>query len=89
MTFGWSADPETSYRIMDRAFEGGINFFDTADIYSSWIEGNKGGEWLLKSFPRRALTPIEALDAPLLLFASDLARHVTGAELTIDDGQSL
>ena len=54
-----------------------------------FAEGSKGGEWLLKSFPRRALTPIAALDAPLLLFASDLARHVTGAELTIDDGQSL
>ena len=52
-------------------------------------EGNKGGEWLLKSFPRRALTPIEAMDAPLLLLCSYLARHVTGAEFTVDDGQSL
>ena len=51
--------------------------------------GNKGGEWLMKSFPRRALTPIAALDAPLLLFCSDLAAHLTGAELTVDDGQSL
>lgn len=54
-----------------------------------FAEGNKGGEWLMKSFPRRALTPIEALDAPLLLFCSDLAAHLTGAELTVDDGQSL
>ena len=54
-----------------------------------FAEGNKGGEWLLKSFPRRALTPIEAMDAPLLLLCSDLARHVTGAEFTVDDGQSL
>ena len=52
-------------------------------------EGNKGGEWLLKSFPRRALTPIAAMDVPLLFFASDLARHVTGAEIVVDDGQSL
>lgn len=44
MTFGWSADAETSFRIIDRAFDGGINFFDTADIYSGWIEGNTGGE---------------------------------------------
>jgi aryl-alcohol dehydrogenase-like predicted oxidoreductase len=44
MTFGWSADEATSFRIMDQAFEGGINFFDTADVYSGWIEGNKGGE---------------------------------------------
>ena len=52
-------------------------------------EGNRAGEFLLKGFPRRALTPIEAMDAPLLFFASDLARHVTGAELVVDDGQSL
>jgi aryl-alcohol dehydrogenase-like predicted oxidoreductase len=43
MTFGWGADKETSFAIMDRAVEGGINFFDTADIYSNWIEGNPGG----------------------------------------------
>ena len=52
-------------------------------------EGNKGGEWLLKSFPRRALTPIQAMDVPLLFFASDMAAHVTGSEFTVDDGQSL
>jgi len=44
MTFGWSSDEATSFSIMDRAFEAGINFFDTADIYSSWHAGNKGGE---------------------------------------------
>jgi aryl-alcohol dehydrogenase-like predicted oxidoreductase len=44
MTFGWSADEATSHAIMDAAVEQGINFFDTADIYSFWIEGNKGGE---------------------------------------------
>lgn len=64
-------------------------YIETEMTGELFAEGNKDGEWLLKSFPRRALTPIEALDAPLLFFASDLARHVTGAELTIDDGQSL
>jgi aryl-alcohol dehydrogenase-like predicted oxidoreductase len=61
MTFGWSADSETSFRIMDRAFDAGINFFDTADVYSSWIDGNQGGEaetilgqWL-KNKPRHEL----------------------------------
>lgn len=44
MTFGWSADEPTSFAIMDRALDAGINFFDTADIYSYWIKGNKGGE---------------------------------------------
>jgi aryl-alcohol dehydrogenase-like predicted oxidoreductase len=44
MTFGWSADEATSFAIMDAALDAGVNFFDTADIYSSWIEGNQGGE---------------------------------------------
>ena len=43
----------------------------------------------MKSFPRRALTPIAAMDAPLLFFASDMATHVTGSEMVVDDGQSL
>jgi aryl-alcohol dehydrogenase-like predicted oxidoreductase len=55
MQFGWTADPTTSESIMDRAVELGCNFFDTADVYSSWYPGNKGGEsesiigdWLAK-----------------------------------------
>lgn len=44
MTFGWSADEATSHTILDAAFDAGINFIDTADIYSRWIAGNKGGE---------------------------------------------
>jgi aryl-alcohol dehydrogenase-like predicted oxidoreductase len=44
MTFGWSADQPTSFAIMDAAIDAGINFFDTADIYSSWIGDNQGGE---------------------------------------------
>lgn len=44
MTFGWSADEATSFAIMDTAYDAGLTFFDTADIYSGWIEGNQGGE---------------------------------------------
>lgn len=36
MTFGWTADEETSFRIMSEALDRGIDFFDTADIYSRW-----------------------------------------------------
>lgn len=61
MTFGWSADQATAFDIMDIAYDRGINFFDTADIYSRWIEGNSGGEseliignWL-HTKPRRQL----------------------------------
>lgn len=43
MQFGWSADEATSHDILNRAVELGCNFIDTADIYSSWAEGNEGG----------------------------------------------
>jgi len=43
MQFGWTADEETSHKILSAAFEAGINFIDTADVYSRWAEGNPGG----------------------------------------------
>ncbi len=43
MQFGWTADEDLSYLILDAAVESGINFIDTANIYSRWVEGNPGG----------------------------------------------
>jgi len=43
MQFGWSLGEADSQRVLSAAFEAGINFFDTADIYSKWAEGNPGG----------------------------------------------
>jgi 1-deoxyxylulose-5-phosphate synthase len=43
MQFGWSVGEADSHRIMSAAFEAGINFFDTADVYSRWVEGKPGG----------------------------------------------
>ncbi len=43
MQFGWTADESTSLRVLSAAFEAGINFIDTADVYSRWAEGNPGG----------------------------------------------
>jgi len=43
MQFGWTADEATSKRVLTAAFESGINFIDTADIYSRWADGNQGG----------------------------------------------
>ena len=42
--FGWTADRETSFRILDRFAEAGGMMIDTADVYSAWVEGNEGGE---------------------------------------------
>ena len=42
--FGWSADEAQSHDVLDAFVSNGGNFIDTADVYSEWKEGNKGGE---------------------------------------------
>jgi len=42
--FGWTADETTSFDLLDRFAEAGLNAIDTADVYSRWAPGNKGGE---------------------------------------------
>ncbi|MFI8511650.1 aldo/keto reductase [Streptomyces sp. NPDC085460] len=42
--FGWSADEERSFGVLDAYAAAGGNFVDTADVYSEWVEGNEGGE---------------------------------------------
>lgn len=63
MQFGWTADEALSFQILDAAVEAGINFIDTADVYSRWVPGNPGGvaeivigKWLKQSgIPREKL----------------------------------
>lgn len=42
--FGWTADEKTSFALLDAFFDAGFNAIDTADVYSSWVPGNSGGE---------------------------------------------
>ena len=42
--FGLTADETTSFAILDRLVEAGLNFVDTADVYSRWAPGHAGGE---------------------------------------------
>ncbi len=42
--FGWTAGPEESHDVLNAYASHGGNFIDTADVYSEWKEGNKGGE---------------------------------------------
>ncbi|KUN84083.1 alcohol dehydrogenase [Streptomyces bungoensis] len=42
--FGWTADEQTSFAVLDAYTAAGGNFIDTADSYSAWVEGNQGGE---------------------------------------------
>jgi aryl-alcohol dehydrogenase-like predicted oxidoreductase len=42
--FGWTADKASSHAILDRFADAGFSAIDTADVYSSWAPGNRGGE---------------------------------------------
>ena len=42
--FGWGANEEQSFEVLDAYIAHGGNFLDTADVYSQWKEGNSGGE---------------------------------------------
>ena len=42
--FGWTADRDTSFAVLDAFTAGGGDFVDTADVYSAWVPGNSGGE---------------------------------------------
>ena len=42
--FGWSADEKASFAVLDAFAARGFNLIDTADVYSAWVPGNKGGD---------------------------------------------
>jgi aryl-alcohol dehydrogenase-like predicted oxidoreductase len=57
--FGWTTGEKTSFQLLDAFTAAGFNGIDTADVYSRWVKGNKGGEsekligkWLKKSGKR-------------------------------------
>ncbi len=58
--FGWTVDEATSFSLLDAWLDAGMNFVDTADVYSRWVPGHVGGEsetiigkWLKKSPAKR------------------------------------
>lgn len=60
--FGWTADEDTSFLLLDTFVDAGFNMIDTADVYSRWAPGLSGGEseavigkWLKKSGKRDAV----------------------------------
>jgi aryl-alcohol dehydrogenase-like predicted oxidoreductase len=57
--YGWTLSEADSFRQLDAALEAGLNFIDTADVYSRWAPGHQGGEsetiigkWLAKGNKR-------------------------------------
>jgi aryl-alcohol dehydrogenase-like predicted oxidoreductase len=42
--FGWTADEEASFAVLDAFVDAGGTMIDTADVYSAWVSGHRGGE---------------------------------------------
>jgi aryl-alcohol dehydrogenase-like predicted oxidoreductase len=70
--FGWSADKDTSHRLLDQFVDAGFNLIDTADVYSIWVPGHKGGEsetiigeWLSKRGGRDKVVIATKLGIPM------------------------
>jgi len=63
MQFGWTADETLSFDILSAAYAAGINFIDTADVYSRWVEGNPGGvaETIIGKWIKQATIPRDQL----------------------------
>jgi aryl-alcohol dehydrogenase-like predicted oxidoreductase len=58
--YGWTLPETEAFRQLDAALDAGLNFVDTADVYSRWVPGNKGGEsetilgkWFAKTGKRK------------------------------------
>ena len=71
-TFGWTTDQKASEAVLDAYVEAGGNFIDTADVYSRWAPGNKGGEsetvlgvWMAARRNRQAIVMATKVCGPM------------------------
>ncbi|MDY0910699.1 aldo/keto reductase [Microbacterium sp. CFBP9034] len=69
--FGWTADRDASFAILDAFTAGGGDFIDTADSYSAWVPGNSGGdseriigEWLASRRPEGVVVATKVSQHP-------------------------
>jgi aryl-alcohol dehydrogenase-like predicted oxidoreductase len=60
--FGWTATETASFAVLDALVSAGLNFIDTADVYSAWVPGHRGGEsetvignWMKRSGKRETV----------------------------------
>jgi aryl-alcohol dehydrogenase-like predicted oxidoreductase len=70
--FGWTADEAMSFRLLDAWVDAGMNFVDTADVYSKWVPGHAGGEseaiigkWLRQSGKRDRIVLATKVGKPM------------------------
>jgi aryl-alcohol dehydrogenase-like predicted oxidoreductase len=81
--FGWTADQDTSFAILDRLLAAGLTTIDTADVYSRWHPGNQGGEsetilgaWLASRGARHRIQLITKVGMDQGLSAAHIERAV-------------
>jgi aryl-alcohol dehydrogenase-like predicted oxidoreductase len=84
--FGWTADAATSFALLDRFVAAGGTMIDTADTYSAWAPGNKGGEsetiigeWLKRRGRRDDVLIATKVGFDGGLGAANIARAIDGS----------
>jgi aryl-alcohol dehydrogenase-like predicted oxidoreductase len=80
--FGWTVDEAMSFRLLDAWVDAGLNFVDTADVYSRWVPGHAGGEsetiigkWLRRSGKRSRIVLATKVGKPMGEAMSGLSKH--------------
>jgi len=70
--FGWTVDEAMSFRLLDAWVDSGMNFVDTADVYSRWVPGHAGGEsetiigkWLRQTGKRHRIVLATKVGKPM------------------------
>jgi aryl-alcohol dehydrogenase-like predicted oxidoreductase len=79
--FGWTADEKTSLSLIDMFVERGFSLIDTADVYSTWVEGHHGGEseaiigaWLKRGGAREKLVIATKVGFDMKAFGKGLSK---------------
>lgn len=79
--FGWTVQKSGAFEILDEYTRSGFNLIDTADTYSAWVRGNKGGEsetiigeWLKKRNKRKDVVIATKVGKPMGPGKSGLSR---------------
>lgn len=88
--FGWTIDEKQSFQILDKFTDLGFDTIDTANIYSRWASGNKGGEsetiigkWMKARGKRNEITLITKVGGDMGQGRTDLSRkHILAS---VDD----
>jgi aryl-alcohol dehydrogenase-like predicted oxidoreductase len=79
--FGWTADEKGSLSLIDMFVERGFSLIDTADVYSNWVDGHRGGEseaiigaWLRRGGARDKLVIATKVGGDMKTFGKGLSK---------------